>query len=128
MRFLDRVSRYVLITLLLLLSTVVSAQTVTAASTLQWTLVGQGFATSQSAVYKAYVDATTTGVTLTTVTCVAGVPTSNAACTSAMPALTPGTHTLVITQSIGTAESPKSNAASVTFTVVVTPSNLTAVP
>lgn len=106
-----------------------SAQTVTSGSRLAWDQAGQTVATATSATYKAYVDTSTTGVALAGVTCVVGVPSTTATCSANFPALTPGSHTIALTQSIGTAESLRSTPPfAFEYVVVVVPTNVRMAP
>lgn len=104
------------------------AQTATPASSLAWDQPGQTAAVAQGAAYKLYLDASTTGAALATVTCTAAPVTGPVTCASPFPAMTPGVHTLAITQTIGGVESAKSTTLSVTLVVVVTPVNVRIVP
>jgi hypothetical protein len=122
--------RILLLAFVLTLGSVASvqAQTATPASKLVWDEIGQVSATAGSAAYKAYVDNQTTGTPLSGVSCAAAVsplnPAADSTCQAPMPALTPGAHTITLTQSIGGAESVKSTALSFTYVVVVTPTSL----
>lgn len=69
-----------------------------------------------------------TPIPLTGVVCVAGNPTTGSDCTSNIPALTVGQHTVTVTQVIISAESGKSNTLSFTMVIVVTPSGLVLKP
>lgn len=91
---------------------------------LAWTEVGQSVAVAQGATYNVYADGSATSTsTLSGVVCVAAG--ADASCTANFPAFTPGTHTLVISQAMGTVESGKSGPpTSFTFVIVVTPSNV----
>ena len=105
------------------------AQAATPTSRLAWDQIGQSVATASSATYTAFVDGSTTGIVVTGVVCVAGTPVTNATCTSNLPPLTPGTHTMTLTQTIGGASSPQSAPPlSFSYIVVVTPTNTRIVP
>jgi len=111
--------------ILLLLPRLVSAQTVaTPTNHLGWDEVGQTAAIANASTYNAYIDAATTPVALTGVACIG---TTTATCTANWPAMTPGTHTLTITQVNG-GESGKSAPLSFSFVVVVVPTNVRQVP
>lgn len=100
---------------------------VTPATHLGFDIVGQSAAVAQSATYLPYIDGSATpSLPLAGVTCVGATPVT---CVSTFPPLSPGVHTLVITQVIQTAESSKSAPVlTFTFVVVVTPTNVRAVP
>lgn len=100
-----------------------SAQTASPLNHLSWTQPNQDLTTAQAAIYSLYDGPSLTPISLADTTCTAGTP--NPVCTALMPALTPGAHTVTITQRISGAESDKSNPASFTFVIVVTPANLT---
>ena len=107
---------------------IATAQAATPASKLAWDQVGQSVATASGASYSVYID-TGTPIPLTGAVCVVGVPTTMATCTAPFPAMSPGAHTLTLTQVIAGAESPKSTPAlAVVFVVVVTPTNIRVVP
>lgn len=114
-------------TLLVLCARPVAAQTATPASKLAWDEPGQTATVAQAAGYTLYLDAATTGMALVNVACTAPT-TGPVACAAAFPAMTPGTHALTITQTIGGVESAKSSALSVTLVVVVTPANIRIIP
>jgi hypothetical protein len=110
--------------LLLLLPVSLLAQTATPGSKLLWDLPGQTATVAQSASYRLYVD-TGTPISLTGVTCVTGTVATTATCSTAgWPAMTPGPHTLTVTQTMGGVESSQSVALSVTLVIVVTPTNV----
>lgn len=71
----------------------------------------------QAYTWKYYADSATTGVTLTSVTCVGTA--SPFQCEAPFPAFTPGSHTLTLTTSNLAGESVKSTPLS--FSFVVTP-------
>ena len=96
----------------------VQAQTANPGSKFAWTQSADA-ATSQAYTWKVYNDGATTGVTLTPVTCVAGVPTTTATCTVPIPAYTPGPHSVTITATNSAGESPKSDPLA--FTMVAIP-------
>lgn len=102
----------------------VDAQNVTPLSHFGWTEPGQDLALAQSATYHAYDGTATTGVPVTNVTCVVNAGSPDPFCTSNLPALQPGAHTVTLTQIIGGAESPRSNALSFQLVVVVQPTGL----
>lgn len=106
------------------LATSAAAQTVTPLSHFGWTEPGQDLALAQSATYHAYDGTATTGVPVTSVTCVVNAGSPDPFCTSNLPALQPGAHTVTLTQIIGGAESPRSNALSFQLVVVVQPTGL----
>lgn len=109
------------------LSAAASAQTATPSSHLAFDEAGQAVTVAQGASYTASVDSAA-GIALTGVTCVAGTPSSTATCTANFPAMTPGTHTVTVTQTISGASSSPSVPLSVTFVIVVTPTNPRVVP
>lgn len=102
----------------------VQAQSATSANKIGWDEAGQAPAVSAAASYNAYIDGATTPTPITGVTCATGVPSTTAACVGNFPALTPGAHTLTLTQTIAGAESAKSSAFPFTYVVVVTPTNV----
>ncbi len=106
---------------------IATAQPATPSSRLAWDEVGQSVATAQAAAYAVYVD-TGTPVALAGVTCVVGTPASTTTCSAAFPALTPGAHTLTLTQIIGGAESAKSATLAFSYVLVVTPTAVRVVP
>lgn len=69
-------------------------------------------------IVKAYVDNATTGTTLSGLACVAGTTTGTFACTAALPALTPGAHTLTATVTMGALESAKSSSVGFAYVVL----------
>lgn len=105
-----------------------SAQVATPVNHLGWTEVAQVPAVAGAASYNLYVDAVVAPLPLTGVVCVAGNPTTGSDCTSNIPALTVGQHTVTVTQVIISAESGKSNTLSFTMVIVVTPSGLVLKP
>jgi len=117
--------RVALTFLVLAMSATVQAQTVaTPSNRLAWTEVGQTVAQASSATYNSFLDTATTGVAVAGVTCAAGTPATDAACSSNLPVLTLGLHSLTLTQVISGAESAKSAAVTFTFVVVVQPTAL----
>lgn len=108
---------------ILLMASASYAQAATPASKLAFDEVGQTVAVASAATYTAFVDGATTGTVLT-VTCVAGTPATTTTCTAPLLALTPGTHTVTVTQTISGAVSPPSTPLSFTYVVVVTPTNV----
>lgn len=107
----------------LLLAAPAFAQTATPQNHFGWTESAQTPAVATAATYKLYEGATSLG-TLANVSCVVSATTStDADCTGDIPALVQGTHTVTLTQNSQGAESPKSNAISFTFVIVVTPTN-----
>jgi len=117
--------RFLFIASFVLVASVASAQPATPQNHLGWTQVGQTQAVAQGATYNIYVDALPSSV-MAGVTCVTSG--SDSTCKGNWPAMTPGTHTVTLTQVIQTAESTKSVPLSVTFVVVVTPTGLVVVP
>lgn len=109
---------------LLLMTAPVYAQTATPQNKFQWTETGQAAPIAAAATYNLYDGSNPTPLVLTTVTCVAGAPTTDAVCTATIPALTLGVHTVTLSQVISGAESGKSTGLSFTFVIVVTPGNL----
>jgi len=104
----------------LFLASTAQAQTATPQNHFVWTETAQTPAAASSATYKLYEGTTVLG-TLANVTCVqAG---ADASCTGDIPALTQGPHTLTLTQNSQGAESPKSNAVSFTYVIVITPTS-----
>ena len=100
------------------------AQAATPASKLAFDEVGQTVAVAQSATYNATIDAAAP-VALAGVSCTATTTPVGATCTATLPALTLGTHTLTLTQTISGATSPASTPAlSFTYVIVVTPTNI----
>ena len=104
----------------LLLASTGQAQTATPQNHFGWTETGQTPAAATAATYKLYEGTTPLG-TLTNVTCVASG--ADADCTGDIPALIQGTHTVTLTQNSQGAESPKSNAVSFTFVIVIVPTS-----
>jgi hypothetical protein len=111
------------VALFLGVASTVQAQTAGPANQLGWNQVGQSPATAGAATYNLYDGASATPLPLTNVICSAGL--TDTTCTGSFPALTPGAHTITLTQAIGSAESGKSSPLSFTFVIVVTPSNVT---
>ena len=96
---------------------------------LGWDVPGQAVTVAQASGYNLYIDAATTPVGLQSVSCASGGGSGPAVtCTAPIPAMTPGTHLITLTQTSGTAESAKSTGLSITFVVVVTPQGLRVVP
>lgn len=117
--------RIFLVTCLCLVASSVRAQTVaTPNNKLAWTEVGQAAATAGAAVYNSYLDAATVVVPVSGVICVAAVPATDASCTSSLPVLTLGQHTLTLSQVISGAESAKSASITFTFVVVIQPTSV----
>ena len=117
-----------LLLILLALPSVVRAQPVTVTpgtSHVGWDEPGQTLPIATGSTYNAYVDALPP-VVVAGVTC-----TANAAglvtCVGNWPAMTPGAHTVTVTQVNG-GESLKSSGLSITFSVTVTPTNVRQVP
>lgn len=89
---------------------------------LGWDQPATDLAEAQSFAYKYYLDgATTGGATLPTVTCTG--TSSPFLCTSPIPVVPQGRHTLKLTASSADAESAQSST-SVSFTIPATPQNL----
>jgi hypothetical protein len=110
----------------LALSAPLYAQAATPASSLAWDQIGQSVTVAQSAGYTVFLDGAPTGTALASVTCTATG--ASATCSAPFPALTPGAHTLTLTQTISGASSAKSAPLSFTFVIVVTPTNLRVTP
>ena len=113
---------------LLLVSMPAVAQTATPLSKLAFDEVGQTVATASGATYTGLIDGSTTATPLTGIVCTATANPTGATCTSALPPLTPGTHTITITQTIGGASSAASAPLSFSLIVVVTPTNVRITP
>lgn len=113
---------------LALFATPAFAQAATPASKLAFDEVGQSAATAGGATYTAFIDGSTTGVPLTGLNCTATTTPVGATCTTNLPALTPGAHTLTVTQTIAGATSPASTPVSFSMVVVVTPTGVRIVP
>jgi hypothetical protein len=98
------------------------AQTIgTPASRIAFEQIAPDLATAQSYVYRYYADGSATGTVLA-VTCEGSA--SPFLCNGAIPAFTPGPHSLTLTASNGAGESPKSAPLSFTFVVIpATPQN-----
>jgi hypothetical protein len=98
------------------------AQTIgTPASRIAFEQIAPDLATAQSYVYRYYPDGSATGTVLA-VTCEGSA--SPFLCNGAIPAFTPGPHSLTLTASNGAGESPKSAPLSFTFVVIpATPQN-----
>lgn len=96
------------------------ATMVTAASKLAWDMTSApDAATAQTYVYKMFLDGSTTGVTLTSVTCAGSAPVS---CSVAFPSIPNGPHTLTLTAQ--DPSGPESAPSTVlTFKVIGTPGN-----
>jgi len=98
------------------------AQTATPQNHFGWTETAQAPVIANAATYKLYEGTTALG-TLTNVTCLQSTANQfDSDCTGDIPALVQGAHTVTLTQNSQGAESPKSNAASFTFVLVITPS------
>jgi hypothetical protein len=103
---------------LLLLGTAVQAQTATPGSRFVWTQ-GTDAATAQAYTWKVYTDGAAVGSTLSAVTCVANTPATTATCSVAIPAFTPGPHSITVSATNAAGEGPKSDALA--FTMVALP-------
>lgn len=96
---------------------------------LGWDVPGEAVTVAQASGYNLYVDAATTPIGLQSVVCTSGGASGPlVSCIAPFPAMAPGTHTVTLTQTSGTAESGKSTGLSITFVVVVTPQSLRVVP
>lgn len=95
---------------------------------LGWDVPGQSITVAQASGYNVYVDAGVTPIALQSVVCASGGASGPVSCMAPFPAMTPGTHTVTLTQTSGGAESAKSTGLSITFVVVVTPQNVRVVP
>jgi len=102
----------------LLLGSAVQAQTATPGSKFLWTQ-GTDAATAQAYTWKVYNDGAAIGVMLTAVTCVANSPATTATCSVAIPAYTPGPHSVTVSATNAAGEGPKSDALA--FTMVALP-------
>lgn len=111
---------------LILIPTILYAQTATSANKIGFKEVGQSVAIagSGSATYNIYIDNSTTPTPATNLSCVASTPTTDTDCSIAFPALTLGNHTITLTQVFGTTESTKSSPLAFQFLVAVTPSGI----
>jgi len=103
---------------LLLLAAAAQAQTATPGSKFIWTQSTDA-ATAQAYTWKVYTDGAAIGVTLTAVTCVANSPATTATCSVAIPAFTPGPHSITVSATNAAGEGPKSDALA--FTMVALP-------
>ena len=113
----------------LLVATLVSAQTATSVNKLKWDQLAQTSTVSGAAQYPTYPDAATVAsAPVSSVTCLAAIaplnPVTDSSCTGNVPAFTPGSHTLAITQSVAGLESAKSNTITFQFVVAVVPTQL----
>jgi hypothetical protein len=107
---------FVIIGLFALSATIVGAQA-SSGSKLVWEIQAASLAEAQAFTYKVYADSSTTGQTMTSVTCTG--TTAPFTCSNNFPTFTPGNHTLTITASNLAGESGKS--VPLNFTFVVTP-------
>lgn len=127
-----RVWLMVLLPVLLLAAPTASLAQAAVAATpsnhLTFDLPGQAVAVAGSATYTAFVDGAAAGAVVTGLTCVTSTTVSGSTCTVNWPAMTVGTHSLTLTQTISGASSTPSTPLSFQFVVVVTPTNLRAVP
>jgi len=82
-----------------------------------WDQVALDLAEAQAYTYKYYPDGSTTGITFPVVTCTGAV--SPFACSTPIPAFTPGVHNITITAGNAAGESDKS--LPFVFAFVVTP-------
>ena len=100
----------------LLLPAVSQAQAVPG-SRIGWTQAAATLADAQALTYRAYLDGSTTGTTLTT-TCAAGATATTFACSAPIPAVTPGPHGVTLSAANAAGESPKSGTLSFTMLAV----------
>lgn len=108
---------------ILLCASVVSAQNATPLSKVAIDQAAPDVKSAGLYTYKYYADGSTTGVTVTGVTCTGTI--SPFTCTFSIPAFTPGNHSITVTASNEVGESPKSLPLTFTFVVVpATPVNL----
>lgn len=115
-----------LIGLLFVVTTPAQAQTAGPASRFSWTEGASDLAAANGFTYRVYLDASATGTTLTA-TCTGTA--SPFACTSPIPALTPGAHTATLTAANVAGESPKSSVLSFQMVAVpATPGSFTILP
>jgi len=114
------VKKFLIAAALLLFATTAFTQPIpaTGASRFTWTIASPTLADSQAYTYKVYADGSTTGITLTGVTCTGTV--APFVCEAPIPAFTPGNHTATLTASNIAGESAKSDPLG--FNFVVTPS------
>ena len=111
------------IIILSLASTVYAQTPATGTSKIGWDQSATTLAEAQAYTYKYYPDSATTGVTLTSVTCIG--TTSPYQCEVPFPAFTPGSHALTLTTSNEAGESAKSSVLNFKFVVVASaPTNL----
>lgn len=104
-----------------------SAQTGTVAtpsSKLAWDEVGQACPVAVGATFNVYADGATLPAALANASCGAGPTAADATWNASFPALTPGTHVLVLTEVFSGAESSPSVALTLRFVIVVTPTNV----
>src|SRR4030095_4421265 len=114
-------TRYLLAAALLFVAVPVSAQVPVAGPTsfFQWTQSAANAATAQAYVYRYYMDGAATSTMATSVTC-AG--TTTITCEAAVPAMTPGNHTVQISAASTVGESAKSSPFSFAYdSAVVAP-------
>lgn len=95
------------------------AQTATPASKFAWDQPAADLATAQAYTYRYYADAAITSLPLTSVVVTTGTVAGQFPATSAIPAFTPGTHTISIVAVNVDGESLKSNT--VTFQMKIVP-------
>src|SRR3990167_4715837 len=108
---------------LTLVSAAAQAQPATPSSKLAWDQPNATPTEAATFIYTVYNDGSTAGVTLTSVTCVAGV--QSTVCSAPFLAYTPGAHSLTLTASNSAGESGKSAPFAFTFVIVPsTPWNL----
>jgi hypothetical protein len=115
--------RSMILTLLMLLVLGVGssfAQTpVAPGSRLAWDINGPSLAEVQAYTFKSYRDASTTGVTLTGVTCEVAATSTMFTCITNFPADTPGApHTIAVSASNAAGESLKSTPLAYQFFVI----------
>ena len=100
---------------ILLMATAAAAQTATPSKSLAWDQPDATLTEALAYTYTHYDDAGLTGVALTGVTCVTGVPVT---CSAPFPAFTPGAHTVAITATNEAGESLPSTPLPFTFVII----------
>jgi len=108
---------------MLLSGSVLYAQDATPTSKFEFNQAAPALADAQAYTYKYYADGATTGVTFATVTCSGAA--SPYTCQVAVPAFTPGNHSIQLTATNAAGESAKSTPFN--FKMVVTPATPTAI-
>lgn len=120
--------RLIIVVALVLFATVANAQpsppgNASGNNKIGWDQDAPTLKEAQEYTYKYYADGATTGIVLTSVTCVGTV--SPFQCEVPFPAFTPGAHTLTLTTGNLAGESPKSLPLSFTFVIIpATPTGL----